>query len=205
MGLTKLLKFRNDGRWDWTTVPIIDSVALYRTITVVSGHFVKLDCPGCSWFQALLWSKPIIGCNLQHMWPACQPNTWSHSSHQRETHSPTPRQITHRVRWGRCRGENQPELPASLPPRISRPNYYSKFAKDHTMFIMEQSWDGSRPETHWKHETPLPGCDCITCVTHKLLTVVAAGNWTVWDIFMTWSNVLKPPFLGLLLWRQNIW
>ena len=48
--------------------------------------------------------------------------------------------------------------------------YYSKFAKDHSMFVMEQSCNGSHPETHWKHETPLPGCDC------KLLTVVAAGN-----------------------------
>ena len=44
------------------------------------------------------------------------------------------------------------------------------------MFVMEQSRDGSHPETHWKHETPLPGCDCIKWVTHKLLTVVAAGN-----------------------------
>ena len=34
------------------------------------------------------------------------------------------------------------------------------------MFVMEQSWNGSHPETHWKHETPLPGCDCITWVTH---------------------------------------
>ena len=30
-------------------------------------------------------------------------------------------------------------------------------------------------ETHWKHETPLPVCDRITLVTHKLLTVVAAS------------------------------
>ena len=64
------------------------------------------------------------------------------------------------------------------------------------MFVTEQSSYGSHPETHWKHETPLPGCDCITWVTHKLLTVVAAGNLTVWDIFMTCSNILKPPFLG---------
>ena len=48
------------------------------------------------------------------------------------------------------------------------------------MFVMEQS-----------------GCDCITWVTHKLLTVVAAGNLTNWDIFMTWSNILKPPFWGV--------
>ena len=54
--------------------------------------------------------------------------------------------------------------------------YYSKFAKDHTMFVMERFSDGSHPETHWKHETPLPGCDCIMWVTHKLLTIVAAGN-----------------------------
>ena len=73
----------------------------------------------------------------------------------------------------------------------------SNFAKDHTTFVMEQSWDGSHPETHWKHEMPLPGCDCITWVTHKLLTVVAAGNWTDCDIFMTWSNILKPPFWGI--------
>ena len=72
--------------------------------------------------------------------------------------------------------------------------YYSKFAKAHTMFVMEQSWNGSHPETHWKHETPLPGCDCITWVTHKLLTVVAAGNWIDWEMFMTWKNILKPPF-----------
>ena len=39
--------------------------------------------------------------------------------------------------------------------------YYSKFATDHTMFVMEQSLNDSHPETHWKHETPLPGCDCI--------------------------------------------
>ena len=39
--------------------------------------------------------------------------------------------------------------------------------------------------------------DSITWVTHKLLTVVAAGNLTVWDIFMTWSKILKPPFLGV--------
>ena len=62
------------------------------------------------------------------------------------------------------------------------------------LFVMEQSWNDSHPETHWKHETPLPGCDCITCV--KLLTVVAAGNWTVWDISMTWSYILKPQFWG---------
>ena len=36
--------------------------------------------------------------------------------------------------------------------------YYSKFAKDHSL------------------EACVPGCDCITWVTHKLLTVVAAGN-----------------------------
>ena len=53
---------------------------------------------------------------------------------------------------------------------------YSKFAKDHTVFVMEQSLDGSHPETHWKLETPLPGCDWIMWVTHKLLTVVTAGN-----------------------------
>ena len=74
--------------------------------------------------------------------------------------------------------------------------YYSKIAKDHTMFVMEQSWNGSHPETHWMHETPLPGCDCITWVTYKLLTVVAAGNWTDWEICMTWSNIMKPPFWG---------
>ena len=33
--------------------------------------------------------------------------------------------------------------------------YYSKFAKDHTMCVMEKSW-GSHPETRWKHETPKP-------------------------------------------------
>ena len=33
--------------------------------------------------------------------------------------------------------------------------------------------------------------------THKLLTVVAAGNLTDWEIFMTWSNILKPPFWGV--------
>ena len=65
------------------------------------------------------------------------------------------------------------------------------------MFVMEQSLDGSHPETHWKHETPLPGCDCVTWVSHKLLTVVAAGNCTVWDIFMTWRNILEPPLLGV--------
>ena len=96
--------------------------------------------------------------------------------------------------------------------RISTLLYYSTFAKDHAMFVMEQSWNGSHPETHWKHETPLPGWDCIMWVTHKLLTIVA-GNWTVWDIFMTWSNILKPPLFGglgktsifgglLLLWQN---
>ena len=62
------------------------------------------------------------------------------------------------------------------------------------MFVMEQFWNGSHPETHWKHETPLPGCDCIMWVTHKLLIVVVLV--TDWDIFMTWSNTLKPPFGG---------
>ena len=56
--------------------------------------------------------------------------------------------------------------------------------------------DDSHPETHWKHEKhekPLPGCDCITRVTHELLTVVASG---VLHIFMTWSNIDKLQFLG---------
>ena len=59
---------------------------------------------------------------------------------------------------------------------------------------MEQSCNDSHPETHWKHETPLPDCDCIMWVTHKLLAVVAAANilkpqfWGVWG---------KPPFLGV--------
>ena len=35
--------------------------------------------------------------------------------------------------------------------------------------------DGSHPETHWKHDTLLPDCDCIMWVTHKLLPVVASG------------------------------
>ena len=51
------------------------------------------------------------------------------------------------------------------------------------MFIMEESLDGSHPETHWKHETPLHGCDCITWVTHNLLTVVAAGNFELFGKF----------------------
>ena len=33
----------------------------------------------------------------------------------------------------------------------------------------------SHTGTHWKHETPLPDCDCITRVTHELLAVVASG------------------------------
>ena len=40
---------------------------------------------------------------------------------------------------------------------------------------VERNNNGSDPEIHWKHETPLPGCAYITWVTHKLLTVVAAG------------------------------
>ena len=75
--------------------------------------------------------------------------------------------------------------------------YYSKFAKDHTMFVMDQSWNGSHPETHWKLETQLSGCDCITWVTHKLLTVVAAGNWTDWDIFVTLT------FRDLTFWNLH--
>ena len=63
-------------------------------------------------------------------------------------------------------------------------------------WTVEQSWDGSHPETDWKHETPLPGCDCITWVTHKLMKVVASGILTVLDIFMTWSNIVKPPLWG---------
>ena len=31
------------------------------------------------------------------------------------------------------------------------------------------------PETHWKHETPLSGCDYITWVTHELLPFVVSG------------------------------
>ena len=50
-------------------------------------------------------------------------------------------------------------------------------------------------ETRWKHGTPLPGCDCTMWVTHKLLTV-AAGNWNVWDNFVTWNNIMKSPFFG---------
>ena len=44
------------------------------------------------------------------------------------------------------------------------------------MFVMDFFVNGSHPEIHWKYETPLPSCDCITWVTHKLLIVVAAGN-----------------------------
>ena len=40
---------------------------------------------------------------------------------------------------------------------------------------LEMAADGRHPETHWKHEKPLPGCDCITRVTHELLTVVSSG------------------------------
>ena len=93
---------------------------------------------------------------------------------------------------------SQPCLgPAVTPTLVNLTNiYYSKFAKDHTMFVMEQSRYGSHPETHWKHETPLPGCDCITWVTHKQLTVVAAGNWTFWDIIMIWSQFWNLHFWG---------
>ena len=43
--------------------------------------------------------------------------------------------------------------------------------------------------------TPLLCCDCITWVTHKLLRVVVASNWTVWDIIMIWSK----------FWNLNFW
>ena len=33
VGWTKLPKFRNGSRWDWTTVPLSDSSALYHVIT----------------------------------------------------------------------------------------------------------------------------------------------------------------------------
>ena len=54
--------------------------------------------------------------------------------------------------------------------------------------------NGRHQETIWMYETPLPGGECITWVTQKLLKVVASGNLTVWDIFMTLTNILKPPF-----------
>ena len=65
--------------------------------------------------------------------------------------------------------------------------YYSQFAKVHAIFVMHHlemaaisRWLNKlsfiHPETHWKHETPLPGYDCITWVTHKLMTVVVADN-----------------------------
>ena len=59
---------------------------------------------------------------------------------------------------------------------------------------VEQSWNDIHPET--KHETALPGCDCLMWVTHKLLTVVVSGIWTVLEIFITWSNIVKPLFWG---------
>ena len=62
---------------------------------------------------------------------------------------------------------------------------------------VEQSWDGSRPETHWKHDTPLPDCDCTTRVTHDLLPVVDSSIWRVLDMFMTWSNIVKLQFMGV--------
>ena len=33
---TKLPKFRNGGRWDWTTVPSIDSPVLYRPLILIT-------------------------------------------------------------------------------------------------------------------------------------------------------------------------
>ena len=39
--------------------------------------------------------------------------------------------------------------------------------------------------------------------SHTVLTVVVAGNLTVWDIFVAWSNILKPPFLEVMGKRET--
>ena len=43
MGWTKLPKFRNGGRWNWTTVPSTDGSALYRA-TTAPHCFLTLGC-----------------------------------------------------------------------------------------------------------------------------------------------------------------
>ena len=52
-----------------------------------------------------------------------------------------------------------------------------------------------QPSTHWKHETPLPGRDCIMWVTHNwqllLLVIELFGTFSWLE-----SNILKPPFWG---------
>ena len=70
-------------------------------------------------------------------------------------------------------------------------------------WTVEQSWDGSHPETDWKHETPLPGCDWITWVTHKLLKVVASGIWTVWTCSWHGVTLWNLHFGGMILYWQN--
>ena len=53
MGWTKLPKFRNGGRWDWTTVPSIDSPAPYRATT--APHMACHMTPGGLCLQTGVW------------------------------------------------------------------------------------------------------------------------------------------------------
>ena len=57
-----------------------------------------------------------------------------------------------------------------------------------------QCWDDSNPETHWKLETALPGCDCISWVTHL-------SYWQslilVFELFLTFS------WPGVTLWNLH--
>ena len=58
---------------------------------------------------------------------------------------------------------------------------------------VEQAWDGSHPVIHWKHETPLPGCDCgsHTSYWQLLLLVIGTFSWHFWEgLLLWWHNVL---------------
>ena len=130
------------------------------------------------------------------------------------TESNAPTECTDGNRWGLCVRLHKEEhvtkytfswgATHKTEQADSSKIYYSKFAKDHTMFVMEQSWDGSHTEIHWKHETLLPGCDCISWVTHKLLTELLLLVIELFGI-LSWFGVNYETsiFGGLLLWWQN--
>ena len=72
-------------------------------------------------------------------------------------------------------------------------------------------WQPSRlhPETHWKHETPLSDCDCITRVTHDVLTVVASGILSVSNIvklgnFLGYNSLTTERLLHNILFKFGI-
>ena len=78
--------------------------------------------------------------------------------------------------------------------------YYSKFAKDHAMFVMEQSWDGRLiGSMRCRCQAVIAAHGSHTSYWQLLLLVIELFGTFLW-LKVTFLNL---HFWGLLLWRQN--